>query len=235
MRSTNLLADSKAASSAIGTILMVGVVIILSTTTGVYLLDVSDRISNDIPTASFEYSTDACGAIEVTHTGGPTIDGDQLYFGGAATQYTTPRSVPGWNATSVKSGDSVTVSATPGEELTLIWQAEDGDSSAVISRYDVPSGAAATSANVEIDNINFPGQSVTFRVTSLRNADGPLRATVFEDGVADTTVTVSNPPPSKVRERNPDLELDSGDKMKVSLKPANNQACILDSDTMTAP
>jgi hypothetical protein len=212
---------------------MVGVVIIVGTTVGVMALGFSERATDSAPAASFDYTTGLCGDIEITHTGGPAIDGDRLYLGGAAEEYTTPSSIPGWNTTSVGGGDSVSVSATPGEELTLQWQADGGDSTTVISRYDVPSHVAVPRATVEITTINIPYQQVKFSVSSLRNVDGPVRVTVFDDGVADTTVTIPDSP-GEFAVKNRDLSFSGDSIIRVRLESAG-QGCVLGADTKSPP
>lgn len=233
MKNNQSRLGERSTSPVIGVVLMVAVVVITSATVGTYTTDIADRIDGPAPIGAFSFSEATCGGIEVTYTAGQSIEGDRLYFGGAAEEYTTPGSIPGWNTTSVGGGDSVSVSATPGEELTLHWQADGGDSTTVISQYDVPSDVAVPRVTVKITSVNIPYQEVKFSVSSLHNVDGPVRVTVFDDGVADTTVTIPGSP-GEFAVKNRDLGFDGDSTIRVRLE-STDQDCVLGADTKSPP
>jgi len=102
---------------------------------------------------SFEYdggATDGSdtAVLTITHTAGDTVDAANLYVRGdgiVAPSGAQPAVTAGgttWasatGASSVTAGESVTVGVASDCEVRLVWQAADGDTSALLAQYDGP-------------------------------------------------------------------------------------------------
>jgi flagellin-like protein len=115
----------RAASSVIGTILMVGVAVIIAATVSVLALGIVESGNSNTPTMSVSYSLVDSGsdqAIALTHASGDSIPAENLYItgsqdidiggppgttGGANDQWASPREqfVEGNNGPQVDVGD----------------------------------------------------------------------------------------------------------------------------------
>ncbi|MGM0447770.1 MAG: type IV pilin [Methanobacteriota archaeon] len=71
-------ADERAVSPVIGVILMVAITVILAAVIGTFVLGLGDQLGDTAPQASFEIDGNNDTAINVTKTGGQTIDSDDL-------------------------------------------------------------------------------------------------------------------------------------------------------------
>jgi plastocyanin len=70
----------------------------------------------------------------MTHTSGETLDSDQILLNGQ-----TWTDANGYaDGTEVSSGDSATISVSPGDTVRLTWTNEQGTTSATIRTYEVP-------------------------------------------------------------------------------------------------
>jgi hypothetical protein len=81
----------------------------------------------------FEYDSGA-EELTITHEGGDTVEASQLDLVVDAADQTTSSPFEG----DVSAGDSVTVEAPPSAVVRVVWTAEDGDSSAVLARWNGP-------------------------------------------------------------------------------------------------
>jgi hypothetical protein len=81
----------------------------------------------------FEYDS-AAEEVTITHEGGDTVRGAQLEVVVTTDDRTTTNPFEG----EVVAGDSVTVDAPPNAVVRIIWEAESGDSGAVLARWEGP-------------------------------------------------------------------------------------------------
>ena len=65
-------------SPVIGVILMVAITVILAAVIGAFVLGLGDQVSNNAPTASFEFDFDDERNGTITHGGGEDIEGDSI-------------------------------------------------------------------------------------------------------------------------------------------------------------
>jgi len=117
-------------------ILLVAVVVVLAAVVGTFVLGVGGGAEAAAPQASFSYAyDDAAGTVEITHSGGDSIDADALEIvvsGDRRGSWSTLGS-PG----NVAAGDDLTIrEVTSGDTVRLIHRS-DGEA-AVLSTFEVP-------------------------------------------------------------------------------------------------
>ena len=131
-----LFRDDKAVSPVIGVILMVAITVILAAVIGTFVLGLGDDVTEaTAPTADFDFDTDSDGAVTITHSGGDSIDANELETSGVSI-------TDDWSDEhdTVSAGDSVTTDDGQGDEtVQVVWNADGADSSQVLAEYDVPS------------------------------------------------------------------------------------------------
>jgi flagellin-like protein len=160
MQVLKLVDDDDAVSPVIGVILMVAITVILAAVIASFVLGLGDQ-TNTQPQASLSWDytdTDSgTGYVKITHDGGDTIRANDLYVRGSG--FANPSSaVPdmtsdsgdhwedaGGNASGEKdgesavvSGDSFTVGVDNDYELRVVYEAEEGDTSATLSEDEGP-------------------------------------------------------------------------------------------------
>ncbi|MFD1597629.1 type IV pilin [Halobellus rarus] len=136
MNITQLFKDEKAVSPVIGVILMVAITVILAAVIGTFVLNLGQGLNQSAPQASFgfDYANDS---VDVTHESGDTIDAERLNVtSSVALTATTPF------ADSVGAGDTATYELDSGEwsgeTVRVVWESQDGSSSATLSRSTAP-------------------------------------------------------------------------------------------------
>ncbi|WP_424015697.1 type IV pilin [Halorubrum xinjiangense] len=70
--------DDRAVSPVIGVILMVAITVILAAVIGTFVLGLGDQLGDTAPQASFEIDGENGSVINVTKTGGQSIEGSDL-------------------------------------------------------------------------------------------------------------------------------------------------------------
>lgn len=131
----------RAVSPVISIILMVAITVILASVVSVFTLGLGEDLLSPAPSANFEFEVLDDGDLQVTHTSGNTLGGEQLRFAGAALEKTSLGGISEWSGDTVKAGASTTVNVRGGETLRLVWQSPKGDTTATIAQYDVPNSA----------------------------------------------------------------------------------------------
>jgi flagellin-like protein len=138
-----LIQDDDAVSPVIGVILMVAITVILAAVIGTFVLGLGDQVQDSAPQASFnfDYETGASnselggdGDLTVTHDGGDTILDSQL----TATDGSNEDDVFGNSGSEVSAGSSDTFSIDSDDTVRIIWNADSGDSTATLGRFDGP-------------------------------------------------------------------------------------------------
>jgi len=164
MNVKQLLSDDDAVSPVIGVILMVAITVILAAVIATFVLGLGDQITTTSPQASFSFDWDGSsgsdGNLDITHSGGDTITAGDLYIrgdnggGGAALggnwhQYESgvgsDSEITAGNQITIGDGDSSGThdSADTEEigsdgEVDVVWERQDGDSSATLGSWDGP-------------------------------------------------------------------------------------------------
>jgi flagellin-like protein len=172
MELKRLLHDDDAVSPVIGVILMVAITVILAAVIASFVLGLGGN-QQATPTASFTFdytqgNSDSSSYVEVTHDGGDTIKGSEVYlrgsnfasqsFTGSSDSSISKSSVnyagssPGedWNSaggdmsaekgdeSAIAAGDGITVQANSNYEMRIVWQPGSGDSSATLGQDTGP-------------------------------------------------------------------------------------------------
>ena len=129
-----LFTEDRGVSPVIGVILMVAITVILAAVIGAFVLGLGDQASNTAPQASFSFDFSDDETVNVTHTGGDTIqnssltlnneDGDEAFFGDGDDQVST--------------GDRASVSYSDGETIRVIWNNPAGGSSNTLAERTAP-------------------------------------------------------------------------------------------------
>ncbi|MFC7076956.1 type IV pilin N-terminal domain-containing protein [Haloarcula halophila] len=147
-----LFNDDDAVSPVIGVILMVAITVILAAVIASFVLGLGDQTQNATPQASFsfDYETGSPNSLSVTHDGGDTINGDELYIrgrlSGSATNANLQWSNFGGGGTEVSAGQGITIdgtgpaSAAPDGtyDIRVIYESAEGDSSATLGQDSGP-------------------------------------------------------------------------------------------------
>jgi hypothetical protein len=104
--------------------------------TGVILTNGSSGgTSSPAPNVAWDFDYDsAAEEVTITHEGGDTVRGAQLEVVVTTADKTTTSPFEG----EVTAGDSVAVDAPPNAVVRVIWEAESGDSGAVLARWEGP-------------------------------------------------------------------------------------------------
>lgn len=144
MKLRTIFTDDRAVSPVIGVILMVAITVILAAVIGTFVLGLGDELSEQTPQTSFKFAG-VSGDVEVTHTGGDTIEAGELSFSGAATASWDDDSNFG-PTDQVSAGDSVRLGSdasdigsvpTSGQTLNIVWSSPSSDSTAILASYEV--------------------------------------------------------------------------------------------------
>jgi len=157
MRLHNLLEDDDAVSPVIGVILMVAITVILAAVIASFVLGLGNQAGTTSPQASLSVEYESAtgsnwgpgwnGNITVNHDSGDSVIAENLYLrgegfvtpGGDWSDYeaftsapenitvSTSGSVDGQDA--VVAGDRLQIGANSDYELSVVWEAAEGDSS----------------------------------------------------------------------------------------------------------
>ncbi len=146
MNLTTIFTEDRAVSPVIGVILMVAITVILAAVIGAFVLGLGDQVSNNAPSASFEFNFENDTQVTITHGGGDsianstlsvTVDGEEAY----------PSADDSWEIVSpwpdtIRSGSSLTLNYDGddrnGEVVRIIWSNPSGGSSNVIGQRTWP-------------------------------------------------------------------------------------------------
>ncbi|PHQ45760.1 hypothetical protein DJ68_11055 [Halorubrum sp. C3] len=133
--------SERAVSPVIGVILMVAITVILAAVIGTFVLGLGDSIQSTTPTASISTDTiDNSGndQIEFTHSGGDTIDGDNLRFVSSNSDVDlSDNSTPTEFATGNTATTKVVGSSSSGDTTTVSLVFDDGDTSSTLASIEV--------------------------------------------------------------------------------------------------
>lgn len=124
-----LYSDKRGVSPVIGTILMVAVVVLLAATVGTFVLDVANDATQDEPLTTFRMSQDGT-AVVLTHTGGDTLDGENVYIvsessGWLGNYAGTDGQACNTTISTVKPGTECSISGVSSGDLSVIWRSND--------------------------------------------------------------------------------------------------------------
>ncbi|WP_336337884.1 type IV pilin N-terminal domain-containing protein [Haloarcula brevis] len=145
-----LIHDDDAVSPVIGVILMVAITVILAAVIASFVLGLGDQAQQATPQASFswEYSENASnspdGNVTITHDGGDSIEAQELYVRG---DFDGGEGSGSWGemskstasgASEVTAGLSVEPGVGSEYDLRVVYQTQEGDTSATLSQDTGP-------------------------------------------------------------------------------------------------
>jgi len=140
MKITKLFTEERAVSPVIGVILMVAITVILAAVIGTFVLNLGQGIQQTAPQASFSFDYNTDTNVTITHETGDTIDAARLTTSGleaGSVEWDGHNGLTG----SVSAGTSAEFNNSAnwdGETVRVVWESEDGSSSATLSRSTAP-------------------------------------------------------------------------------------------------
>lgn len=132
--------DDRAVSPVIGVILMVAITVILAAVIGTFVLGLGDQVQQTAPNANFDFEENSGGDLIITHTGGDSIDEEELFVRGAAEIDSSTDAGTGdgeFNFSgSMSAGDTIIINTgvlSEGDTIRVVW--DNGDSSSTLRTY----------------------------------------------------------------------------------------------------
>jgi flagellin-like protein len=146
MNIKQLFHDEDAVSPVIGVILMVAITVILAAVIGTFVLGLGDQVQSSAPNANFQfnYSTSE-GQMGVTHNGGQDVETANVIVqveGESNSPFESSDFSGDWGGDTISTGDQVVLDiadTSGGEDVRVIWESPNGDSSNTIGSSTVPS------------------------------------------------------------------------------------------------
>ncbi|MFW5999964.1 MAG: type IV pilin [Halorubrum sp.] len=111
--------DDRAVSPVIGVILMVAITVILAAVIGTFVLGLGDQLGDSAPQASFEIDGNNDSHINVTKTGGQTLDTDDLTLSIDGERANESISDDEWSSGEQKSLNYDSIDPEPDAEATV--------------------------------------------------------------------------------------------------------------------
>lgn len=122
--------DDRAVSPVLGVALLIAITVILAGVVAFVVLGV-DANNADAPSASLDFAENATATgVEVKHTGGATLNASVVSYkinGGTAVDLPSDLST----------GAKVTVPATSGDEIAIVWNDPNSDREVLLADYVV--------------------------------------------------------------------------------------------------
>ena len=156
MNLKELFTEDRGVSPVIGVILMVAITVILAAVIGAFVLGLGDQASSSAPQAQFSSDFSGNETVELEHAGGQNVDRGEISVRVAGTtvyedgevdpdaQFGDDTSFQATNENwedPIRTGDTLNLTTdgstedTPGEDVQIIWTADDGGSSNIL--YEV--------------------------------------------------------------------------------------------------
>ena len=180
------MADTRGISPVVGTMLLVGIVILLSVAVAALAFGLSEP-AETAPTATLEMTARDC-EHELRHTAGDPIDGNRIELVGVE----DPDAMAGRTLTA---GDRIQLVPTA-DQVELIYGSSDPNGDAVVERFSVDTDAIGgrgcqatlyTATGGSIDSLAGDGSPVTtLSATADASALGPADVDLTGDGTDDT-------------------------------------------------
>lgn len=117
-------------SPVIGVVLLLAIVVILAGIIGTFVFGLGESVADTAPNANFDFTYDEEMNEDLTirHAGGDIINPNRITVTGA-------EPCTWGEATYIRAGSTCRTNATQ-SRVSVVW--DDGDSSAELSRYDIP-------------------------------------------------------------------------------------------------
>ncbi|WP_159900761.1 type IV pilin [Salinirussus salinus] len=136
--------DDRGVSPVIGVILMVAITVILAAVIATFVLGLGEQVSQTSPQINVDWnqSTDNLGntpstySVGATHDGGATVNGGNINISASDATNINPKVGA---ESEVQSGELFAVAngLADGDNVRLIWESDDGGTTATLSDYTV--------------------------------------------------------------------------------------------------
>lgn len=137
--------QNRGVSPVIAVLLLTAIVVVMSAVLGGYAIGVTNKTLNSVspqPQGTFEFdrvdgnNDGTVDGVTVTYTQGKNADATNvLLVGGSNGEQNWHSDLGG--SEELSPGDSVTYDASPGDEVVVVYRAEDGETSKVLARIEV--------------------------------------------------------------------------------------------------
>ncbi|TKX80878.1 type IV pilin [Halorubrum sp. SD626R] len=128
MKPSNLFkSDDRAVSPVTGVILMVAITVILAAVIGTFVLGLGDQVSDTAPQASFTIDGNDSSVINVTKTGGQTVDTADLTLSVDGQVASSSIDDGNWETGEQKSLDYSSITSPSGEVVVRIIHDPSGN------------------------------------------------------------------------------------------------------------
>jgi flagellin-like protein len=145
MRVKQMLQEDDAVSPVIGVILMVAITVILAAVIASFVLGLGGQADDVAPNTNFQFDYDGDTELEVSVSGGQTVQASRLSFSGNninefdGEQWDT---VPGSTydeGSQLSAGDSITGDVGGSNyEIDIVWTSQDGGTSSTLASDSGP-------------------------------------------------------------------------------------------------
>lgn len=150
MQLKELYTDDDAVSPVIGVILMVAITVILAAVIASFVLGLGDT-TETTPTATIDFEQDgevgsgsaaSDATVAIIHNGGDTLEGGNL---DVKTDWSSPSFSTSISSSSYSAGSTIAEvnigsgsNAGSGDEIRLVYESSDGESSSTLGTYEIP-------------------------------------------------------------------------------------------------
>lgn len=130
---------------------MVAITVILAAVIATFVLGLGDSIQSTAPQASFNFEYDqgeyttangdlGDGKLSITHDGGDSIEASSLFVRGSEEDgnFSAAGDSSIGSSETVKAGTSLAVDVDSSATVRVVYEADDGESSATLGRWDGP-------------------------------------------------------------------------------------------------
>lgn len=156
---------SRGVASVISTILLIGIVVVLTATISVFILGLGENLNSTVPSAAFDVEENANGTVVVTHIGGDQINHENLVMKGGVIN-DAPETL--------QAGSSIKINPTD-ETVTIVWDAKE--SSAILTSFPAASVDTFTidGSDSTIESLNGTRINANERVTVKNTGEQCIR------------------------------------------------------------
>ena len=147
MRVKQMLQEDDAVSPVIGVILMVAITVILAAVIASFVLGLGGQADDVAPNTNFQFDYDGSDELEISVSGGQSVQASQLTFSGEGLSGTDFVGNEWWevptsgasSGSQLSAGDSVSSTGVPTNyEIEVIWTSEDGGTSSTLASDSGP-------------------------------------------------------------------------------------------------
>lgn len=147
MHPWELAQDRRGVPPVIGVVLLVAITVILAAGTATFVFGVGDEPAPVTPTATFSLEYNSTGSsVEITHTGGDAVRGDNLYVRGESLDESGAWANGDGSMSGTVDSNSAVVSSDTWEvdvtdasyDIRVVWESPDGERSAELASGEGP-------------------------------------------------------------------------------------------------